>query len=593
MKKSEHVTGWNPDDLTNPPCVVTPEAPGRAGLVATPYGDLRFLNVGGTLEEMAVQLGTRTRDEAHLGPVPFFADHLEQVFRDSPMKRVARILDDATYQTIGRKLKANVPADVRHAIEAYARVTEIDPSTIWRAYMMPEVFLWVLGTYHRILGTERAGGLGRAPMFGCTSAITVPPRSETTLHGRNFDYFGADYWDRFATVVFYHPDDGLDYVSLSAAGMMGGGVTAMNSAGLTFVVHQHFPDRFDLGGVPVGIAGDEVMRRARTIEDAVSVLRDYPPVSGWTYVMTEGDTGRAAVYEVAPGKENLQYLNADDGALGYANVYWGDNLEDVEVDYYPEYRRCNHARQDRVRQCLLGLTGGAEPIDIARILGDFEDPRTGRERLLGPTIVNVLTVASVVFEPEKRRVWVGAGRSPTCRGWFVPFGMEAAGPRRGGPAFDGQPFIPFPGWHESPSGKSFEFYRQACVLSNEQDPSDDRLLVLVEHALALKSDEPYLRVLAGLIALRLGRGRRAEGAFRRALEAIDRPDRRAEVGLFLAWSLDMQKQRGAARHLYKTVLGDIDADEVVKSRARYGRWFRFDKKQASRLNIDFTYGGVP
>jgi hypothetical protein len=593
MSSSEHVTSWNPDDLTNPPCTVTPEAPERAGMVATPYGDLRFLNVSGTLEEMAVQLGTRTRDEAHLGPVPFFANHLERVFRDSPVKRVARILDDATYQTIGRKLRNNIPEDVRRSIQAYARVTELDLQMVWRAYLMPEIFLWVLGTYHRMLGTKRASGLGRAPMFGCTSAITVPPRSGTTLHGRNFDYFGADYWDRFATVVFYHPDDGLDYVATSSAGMVGGGITAMNSAGLTFAVHQHFPDRFDLSGVPVGIAGDRVMRQARTIEDAVAVLRDHPPVSGWTYVMTEGDTGRAAVYEVAPGKEHLHFADPDDGALGYANVYWGRDLRDVEIDYYPEYRRCNYARQERVRQCLVGTGDEADPRDIARILGDFEDPRTGRQRLLGPTITSVHTVASVVFEPERRRVWVGAGRSPACRGWFIPFGLESAGPRRGGPDFDVRPFIPYPGWHENPAGKSFEFYRQACVLSQEEEPSDDRLLVLVEHALALKPDEPYLRVLAGLVALRLGRGRRAEGAFRRALEEIERPDRRAEVGLFLAWSLDLQKQRGAAKHLYKTVLNDTDADDVVRSRARYGRWFRFDRKQARRLNIDFTYGGVP
>lgn len=580
-------------DPTNPPCIVTAETSDRAGLVATPYGDLRFLNVAGTTEEMAVQLGLRTRDEVKLGPVPSFAGHLERTFANSPVRRVAGLLDSATHGFVGRRLRGNFPADVQRAIAAYARVTEVDEDDVWRAYLMPELFLWVVGTYHKILGTRRAAGLGAAPMFGCTSAITLPPRSDRTLHARNFDYFGLDTWDRFPTVVFFHPDQGLDYVSIAAAGVLGAGATCMNAAGLTLVIHQHFPDEFDLDGVPVGVATDRVMREARTIEEAVRILREHPPVSGWTYVMTEGDTGRAAVFEVAPGKEHLAWAAEGEGGLGYANVYWGKNLVDTEVDYYPEYRRCNYARQDRVRQCLVELTDAAAPVDLARVLGDFTDPATGRERLLGPTIVNVLTVASVVFDPAHRRVWVAAGRSPTCRGWYIPFDLEARGPRRGGPTFDESPFIPFPGWHETANGKAFEFYRQASALQQQDGARDDKLLVLVEHALALAPDEPYLRVLAGLVALRLGRGRRAEGAFRRALEAIEGPDRRAEVGLFLAWSLDVQGQRGAAKHLYKTVLADRHADEIVRSRARYNRIFRFTHAQASGLNIDFTYGGVP
>lgn len=588
-----NVRQWGPEQPSLPPCVVTPETPERVGLVGTPYGDLHFLNVRGTLEEMAVQLGTKTRAEAQLGTVPFFASYLQKVFANSPVQRFAGFLDSATYGFVGRKLKRQFPADLRHAIETYARVAELDIDDVWRAYLVPEIFLWVIGTYHKILGTDRAMGLGAPPTFGCTSAIAVPPRAPTTLHGRNFDYFGIDYWDKFPTVVFYHPDEGLDYVGVTSAGVFGGGATAMNSAGLTLVIHQHFPDSFDLDGVPVAISTDYVMREARTIEDAVRILRAFPPVSGWTYVMTEGDTGRAAIFEVAPGKENLSWVDPDEGALGYANVYWGRDLAETEVDYYPEYRRCNYARQDRVQQCLVGMTDSPAPVDIARILGDFTDPRTGRERLLGPTIVNVLTVASVVFEPEQRRVWVAAGRSPTCRGWYIPFELEASGPRTGGPSFDVDPFIPYPAWHESADGKAFAFYREACAIEQEKGANDDKLLVLIEHALALKQDEPYLRVLAGLIALRIGRGRRAEGAFRRALEQIERSDRRAEVGLFLAWSLDIQGQRSAARHLYKTVFRDSDSDDVVRGRARYGRFFKFTRSQASGLNIDFTYGGVP
>lgn len=583
------VSSWNPDDPTQPPVSVTAETSGAPGFVATPYGELYFMSVSGSPVEMAAAQGQRMREKAHLGVIPFYAKYLEKVLAESPVKKASGALDWAANRWIAERLKKNIPAVFMDMVEAFASEVDMPIDQVLRAYLMPEVFLYVLGTYHRFMGTASARGLGAAPMFGCTSAITTPPRSEKTLHGRNFDYFGVDYWDRFPVVTFHQPDDGYDYLSVSTAGIIGGGITGMNSAGLTLVVHQHFPGNFDLkNGVPVGVAGDFAMRHAGTIEEAVDILRQYPPVSGWTYVMTEGDTGRAAIYEVAAGGlENLVWLDEEEGALGYANVYWGEDLVDVEVDYYPEYRRCNHARQSRVRQCLVGLHDDTEPVDIARILGDLEDPDSGEDRLLGPTIVNVTTVASVVFEPAERRVWVGVGRSPTCRGWYVPFSLDERAPEMGE-----TPFIPFPGWHESPEGKAFEYYRQAVHRAAEGE-SDERLIVLLEHALALHPEEPYLRVLAGLVSLRLGRGRRAEGAFRRSLETIHREDRRAEIMLYLGWAMDLQGRRSTARHLYKKVRRDPNSDDVSRSRARYNSIFKYDLEVAEHMNIDFVYGGVP
>lgn len=584
---------WNPKDPTQPPVSVTAESGHKPGFVGTPYGELYFMNVSGTPEEMAAAQGRRMREKAHLGVVPFFARYLERVLANSPIKRAAGVLDWAAHAMVSRKLQKNIPHEFKRMITAFCDAADLDEDYVYRAYLMPEVFLYVLGNYHRMLGTSPTQGLGAAPMFGCTSAIAAPPVGDTVLHGRNFDYFGIDYWERFSSVTFHHPTDALSYVSVSTAGLIGGGITSMNSAGLTLVVHQHFPREFDLkSGVPVGVAGDMAIRSATTIEEAVEILRAHPPVSGWTYVMSEGDTGKAAIFEVAAGGyENLQWLDSSHGVMAYANVYWGKEFVDLEVDYYPEYRRCNFARQARARSCVTGLDDGARPIEVAEILADVTDPETGEERLLGPTIANVSTVASVVFEPAARRIWVAAGTSPASRGWYVPFKL-GSDDEPGGPDLSESPFTPFPGWRESPAGKAFEYYRRAAHLSAEGE-TDERLVVLIEHALALHPEEPYLRVLAGLVSLRLGRGRRAEGALRRAMESIDRRDRRAEVMLYLAWSMDVQGRRPTARHLYKKVRRDPDADDVVRSRARYNSFFRFDEDAASKINIDFIYGGVP
>lgn len=589
-------TIWESDTTGAIPIVTYPESATNPGRVITPHGEVRFLNVRGSVEAMAYQLGQRTLRDVHAGGVPFFANYVENVLKNSPIHKAAGVLQWATHRWVTKRLRQNVPAEYKKAIAAFAEGSQIPLDTLYDAFLMPETFLWLVGTYHKRLGTMRAHGLGAPPTFGCTSAIIRPPATQSLLHGRNFDYFGINYWDQYATVVFYHPDDGIDYVSVSTAGFIGGGITSMNAAGLTFAVHQHVVDHFNLAGVPVGIAGDEVMRRAHTIEEAVSILRDYPPVAGWTYVMSEGDTGRAAIYEVAPGRENLYFLPEGQKSLGYANIYWGSDFKTTEVDYYPEFRRANYARQQRAHDMLDELSSQntqAQPIDIARILGDCTDPETNQTRLFGPTIAAAHTVASVVFEPENRRVWIGTGRSPTSRRWFVPFTLGTNHDTdNGAPDPSALPFTPFPNWEDGLHGRAFDLYRHASHLFWEGE-SDERLLIMIEYALALYPQEPNLQILAGLLALRIKRGTRAEGAFRRALDIATEPSRRAEIQIFLAWALDLQGQRSAARHIYQKVSKDPAAEQMTAFRAKQGRWIKFSAAQAEKLPLDFLYASVP
>lgn len=573
---------WTQDN----PCLITPESTQDVGRVSSPYGDIRFLNVSGSFAEMATQYGHALKEDIHQGTLPFFANYIEHTLLNSPVHRLARTINWALLNTVTEKLKANLTPHFREGLEAMADAADFPHDKLYTAVLAPETFLWVVGTYYKLLKRPPARGLGGMPIYGCTSAITVPPKSSTTLHARNFDYFGMDYWDKYSTLTFYHPKDGMNYVGVASAGIIGGGVTHMNAAGLTFVVHQHFPEHFDMKGVPVGVAGEQVAKYARTIEEAVEILRDFPPFGGWTYIMSEGDTGRAAIFEVAPGEENLSWIHPEHNTLGYANVYWGENLQNTEIDYYAEYRRCNYARHHRVTTCVNSNENPSVK-SMARILGDARDPKTGNARILGPTILTAMNVASVVFEPEHRRVWVAAGDSPTSRGWFVPFSLT-----EGKPDPKSAPFETFPGWRKSKEGRAFKYYREALISSlsgMETQPT----LVLIEHAIALAQDDPALHVIAGLLSLKLNRGRRAEGAFRRARELSSRPDRKAEITLYLAWALDLQKQRGAAKKLYNDVLIDSSSDAASLSRAKQGKWIRFRKESARSLTLDLSYGGVP
>jgi thioredoxin-like negative regulator of GroEL len=80
---------------------------------------------------------------------------------------------------------------------------------------------------------------------------------------------------------------------------------------------------------------------------------------------------------------------------------------------------------------------------------------------------------------------------------------------------------------------------------------------------------------------------------RRALELCNRAPRRAEIALYLAWSLDVQRRRAEARELYATIRTDAHADRRTRARAELGRWRRMTGARAARLPVDTARASIP
>ena len=149
----------------------------------------------------------------------------------------------------------------------------------WGEVSVPEAYLWVLG---RVLQFRRPRLAPRSGMqlFGCTSALAWgdATRVGRLLHGRNFDYQGVGAWDTEQAVVFHRPKGAQPFVSVSAAGVLFGGITAMNASGLSLVVHQHMAsDALEIGGTPIGVTGNQIMRHAKNLDDARRIPDAYVP----------------------------------------------------------------------------------------------------------------------------------------------------------------------------------------------------------------------------------------------------------------------------------------------------------------------------
>jgi hypothetical protein len=533
---------------------------------------IHVLRVSGSDYEMGYQHGQILRDSIPKGPLPYFARYVEKLlsagllgrFGNAPSRAIGGVLS----LTVGQRIAKRFPKRVLEAMDGLADGARISRKELRRAVTMPETYLWVGSAYKKIFRAPLAPRHG-VPVIGCTSAIAWGDATTQNrmLHGRNFDYQGVGVWDREQAVVFHEPKDGQPYVSISAAGVLLGGVTAMNAAGLSLVVHQHIAcTDFDLDGLPVGCIGDEIMRYARSLDDARRMLDSHTPNGAWTYVVTSAKENRVMAYEVTSDRRAIVWPKDLDerssekgGVFGYSNVYLHKDLQPTEVDFYPSYWRNNMARFRRANERLHEARGKIDADVIASILGDTAD-----EKCRFSAISALTTVASVVFDPSRGVVYVATGRPPVCNRPYVAFDLHARGARRDLATVTGGSKIA-----DAAAIDAFDSYREAFEAHfNHSDVAKAR--EHVAHARKLQPRQPIYAFVAGLLALAGNDARAALVAFDDALAlGHDDAERIAAFHLWRGRALDAAGRRDDALVEYRAAQsGDPNVKRAAEKNAK-------------------------
>ncbi|MFW5921662.1 MAG: C45 family autoproteolytic acyltransferase/hydrolase, partial [Polyangiales bacterium] len=463
-------------------------------------------------------------------------------------------------------------------IDGLADGAGIPRGALHRAVTMPETYLWVLQRALASRGAPLAPRYG-VPLMGCTSALAwgQATRDGAMLHGRNFDYQGVGAWDTEQAVVFHRPDEGQPYVSVSAAGILFGGITAMNASGLTLVVHQHMAsDAFELGGTPIGITGDDVMRHAETLDDARRILDDHTPTGCWTYVIGSAKEQNVLCYEVTPSRRAC--FDADGGDLfAYSNMYLHPEVAPTERLLYPSHWRNNAARWRRAGDLLRARRGDIDADHVASILGDRGEEGCRFEE----AISMIMTVGSVVFRPDDGVVWVGTGRAPTSNRPYAAFDLHREAAAADQPMLEGG----VPSAHEVAG--AFDAYRDSYedYFGRGDVPAARRHM---ERARRLQPSEPLYAYVAGLLALLDGDARSAERDLSAALEVgHPEPERVAAFHLWRGRARDRLGKRELAVADYREALS---GDRYAAEAARRG----LDRAyQPKRFGIEYTLADVP
>lgn len=187
---------------------------------------------------------------------------------------------------------SQAPESFNDEVKAMAEVSGISTQSFKRAIFLPDLsaFSWAAMNKKADLDAQ-----------GCTSAV-FRGDDGSFLYGRNLDFPGSPAYDKNPLLVIHIPEDNskeLKHVSIGTQGLQFSGITGFNEAGITFAVHQNYTSIQTVKGVPMPFVGELVLRSARTLEEALEIIRKNRPGPLWTFVLTHQPSGKALAVEVS------------------------------------------------------------------------------------------------------------------------------------------------------------------------------------------------------------------------------------------------------------------------------------------------------
>lgn len=241
--------------------------------------------------------------------------------------------------------------------------------------------------------------------------------------GRNFDFEGGRTLDREKIVKWTFPHDGLAFVSVVWAGMVGG-VTAVNERGLYLSINAAGSTEHRRYGMPSTLLLVKVMKEARTALEAIEILRAQPMFITDIFVLLDSATGQLYRIEKSPATTEVLELK---GPSVVANHLISEHFKNDRVNLRRQQELTTLMRQQRAEQrlTLLNPLAADSELEIA-VLGILRDKgeNGGKPLHLGhrAAIDALIATHSVIYNSRTQVLFVSHG--PAVSGPFSGFDLR-------------------------------------------------------------------------------------------------------------------------------------------------------------------------
>lgn len=288
-----------------------------------------------------------------------------------------------------------------------------------------EKFKWLGSNYQRLLNYHAAHDIGHAlqsmALVGCTSFGTWDNRSadSTMIIGRNFDFYVGDAFAEDKIVAFFSPKTGHKFMTVTWGGFIGA-VSGMNEKGLSVTINAAKSD-YPLGSAtPVSLVTREILQYASNIKEAIQIARSRHMFVSESFLVASAADHKAVIIEKTP--DMLDVYDPHKDYIICTNHFQSNGLAQSKKNVEQVNESASPYRYERLVE-LLDSNGKNTVQKTINILRDRKglhgaDIGMGNEKAINQLIAH----HSIVFEPEKRLVWVST--SPWQLGKYVAYDLN-------------------------------------------------------------------------------------------------------------------------------------------------------------------------
>lgn len=280
--------------------------------------------------------------------------------------------------------------------------------------------------YLRSLYLHGAHDIGHAmqdlAMVGCSSLAVWNENTEDgdLLIGRNFDFYVGDDFAKNKLVEFVEPENGIPYMSVSWAGMIGV-VSGMNKEGITVTINAGKSKIPMTAKTPISLVTREILQFAKNVDEAIAIAKKRKVFVSESILVGSANDKNAIIIEVSPDNFGV-YKVENSSKVVCTNHFQSEAYKDDERNQKQISESHSEYRFEKINE-LLQENPKLNPEKMASILRDKsglkgEKIGYGNEKALN----QLLAHHAVVFSPEKRLVWVSS--NPYQLGEFVCYDLN-------------------------------------------------------------------------------------------------------------------------------------------------------------------------
>lgn len=354
--------------------------------------DLPFIKLFGDPTENFYQLGLKDKNRHFL-----VLDHINSLIK-TPWKGVNFVAGEVLKQVLSRTL-ANCP-HFKKNISAYSEGLGVPFDDVARALLTPELLSfmskWIPGIPPGLLG--------------CSSYFFWDDKQDSPAHARILDFPLLGSFDKEERVVLSKFNNSPTIFSYGSVGMPYPGLTAMNSEGVSYALHQKFTNTLNQKGTPIFELAFQLMSEVGDKESALEFLKKNQSITPWGINLGFKD---GSVLTAELFGEELFYTEhqVEPGKVLYVNNK-SENPSIVQKEYFPYgLDEFNHLREEVALEKIDKYLKDSNN-DDKKVLRIVSTPLINPKKPLRPDPTTMSSLGISILNPSKGRALILAGEGP-------------------------------------------------------------------------------------------------------------------------------------------------------------------------------------